>query len=80
MLLVNQYYTDWHRLKKKATAKIQIHYYAWAESEPEYAEKQMRCDHNVMEIECTERGIFKHSIAHSSNPFQGSMTNNYQTL
>lgn len=24
--------------------------------------------------------LFKHTIAHSSNPFQGSMTSNYQTL
>lgn len=68
------------RKTKQKTMKLKNHYYAWADSTPEYAEKQMRCDHNIMEIECTERGVFKHMIAHSSNPFQGSMTSNYQTL
>lgn len=60
--------------------KLKTHCYAWADSKPEYAEKQMRCDHSIVEIECTERGVFKHTIAHACNPFQGSMTSNYQTL
>jgi len=62
-------------------AKIQKHYCAWAESEPEYVEKANemwpQCHGNWMHW---ERYIFKHMIAHSSNPFQGSMTSNYQTL
>lgn len=66
--------------KTTTTMKWKIHYYAWAESKPEYAEKQMRCDHSVTEIWMHWKSVFKHMIAYSRNPFQGSMTSNYQTL